>query len=335
MNVAVTVFLIFGTVFGAGFSSGNEIVVFFSRFGKMSYAYIFLASVLMALVIYFFLRKGKKIARVIEQSKFLNIVTVFITTIFCASMYAGVDGLLFYLPKTVHFVFTFFVLLLCLIVTIKGMSGLEKINFYIMPFLSILFLILLVFESQSVGQNMEISNNFLGLFYSPLYVALNTCMSVFVLAKRGEKMSKKQTLLSCLFSSFLLFGFLLLSNFVLLKNPESFSSEMPFLYVCGDNFSLFLIEFFVILIGCFTTLISLCFTLKYSMINILKNNYLCVFSSVFLPYFISCIGFSQIISFLYPICSVLSFFVILFSVFSFKQTDKIIHQKCKNTQDGG
>ncbi len=335
MNVALTIFLIFGTIFGAGFSSGNEVVVFFSRFGNMSYLYILLAGFLMYFVLYFFLRHGKKIASTIENNKILNALVIFITIIFCASMYAGIENLLCYFPRILHVFLSCIVIVGCVIVVVKGMGGLEKTNMFLMPVLSILFLCVLCLNlTKTSDYILEKTQSFFGFFYSPLYVALNTCMSVFVLSKMGEKLSKKQAQISSLFSALIVFGFLILSNFVLERNPECFASEMPILYICDGNFAVFFVEFFVILAGCFTTLISLCFTLKNSFKKIIKNNYLCNLSAVFLPYFVGQLGFSEIISFLYPICSILSIFIILFSIFFFKQTDKIIHSKSKETKNG-
>lgn len=334
-NVLITVFVIFGMIVGAGFASGNEIVVYFSRFGNISYVYIIIASILLFIALLFLMMHGKNIAKRIENSKFLILMTIIISVVFSSSMYAGIDNLLAYFPKFWHVFLMLFVLLLCLFVTIKGIGGLEKFNLFLMPVLAILFLICLCFAAGN-STNFIITNEhaFAGVIFSPLYVALNTSMSVFVLAKQGEKLSKKQAIFACLFSVLLLSFFLLFGNYVLLKNPESFVSEMPILFIVKDNFCVFIFEFFVILVGCFSTLISLCFTLKNSFKKILKNNYFGIFLSVFLPYFICGVGFSRIISFFYPICSVLGIFILLFAIFSFKQTDEIIHPKSKNTQDG-
>ena len=57
--------------------------------------------------------------------------------------------------------------------------------------------------------------------------------------------------------------------------------------------------------------------------------------AVFLPFVISIVGFSEIISFLYPICSILGVFVILFSIFSLNKADDVIHAKGKDTQNHG
>lgn len=324
-DVFVTVLIVFGTVVGAGFASGNEIVVFFSRFGSLSYLFITIAGVLLFVVLYFLLRKGSVIAQIIENNKFLNILSMIVSLVFCATMFAGIESLLSFFPVWLHIVLTILMLLGCVFVTMKGIGGIEKVNLFLMPVLFLGFLFVLIFlGNTSSNFSFEASGKF-GIWYCVLYVALNTAMNVFVFSKQGQKLNKKQTFFACLFSVLILEFFLLFSNYILLKNPESFVSEMPILYVCKDNFLIFILEFIVILIGCFSTLISLCFTIKINSKKIIKNNLFCIFLSVFLPYIFSCIGFSEIISFLYPICSIIGIFIILFSIFFLKQGDKKIH----------
>jgi len=334
LQVVTTIFLIFGTIVGAGFASGNEIVVYFSRFGDISYFYIFVASVLLFFLFFFFLHYGKHIVKKIENSKILNFIVTIISIVFSASMYAGIDGLLSYFPKIWKVVMMTCVLALCLLVTMKGIGGLEKFNLFLMPILGVLFFVVLLFCT-GLQSSTQITNSqsFFGILFCPLYVALNTSMNLFVMSKQGEKLSKKQAVFASLFSAILLFVFLVLCNFVLLQNPESYAREMPVLFLVKDEKIVFVLEFFVILIGCFSTLISLCFTLKNSLKKLIKNNYLTIFSSVFLPYILCGVGFSRIILFFYPICSVFGIFILLFSIFSFKQTDEIIHAKSKHTQN--
>ena len=55
-NVLITVFVIFGMIVGAGFASGNEIVVFFTRFGALSYLFIAIAGVMFYFALYYYLQ---------------------------------------------------------------------------------------------------------------------------------------------------------------------------------------------------------------------------------------------------------------------------------------
>ncbi|MBP3619419.1 MAG: hypothetical protein J6J24_02025 [Clostridia bacterium] len=332
-KVFCVVFLIFGTVVGSGFSSGKEIMVFFSRFGVLSYLYVCIASVLFFFVFYFLLNFGRFVVKKIENSKLLNIITLFVSVVFGACMFAGIKSLFDYFPTWLYWIMLVFIVALSFVVVFKGVNWLEKVNLILMPLAGFLFLIVLIY-SISISSDISISvSSWAGALYAPLYVTLNTSMSVMLISGVGEGLTKKQTFFASLFSSILLLFFLLLGNFVLQRNGDSFVSEMPFLNIVKDNSLMFCFAFIVVLVGCFTTLISLCFTIKSAMAKIIPKQNLVAFLSVTLPFVVGFLSFSQIVSNLYPICSVLGVFVLLFAIASFKQTDKIIHSKSKNTQN--
>ena len=311
-KVLLIVFLIFGTVVGSGFSSGKEIFVYFSRFGSMSYFYILLAGVLFFFLFYFFLSFGSKMSQILKSSRLLNAIVVFISLIFCSSMFAGVKNLFSYFPIWIYVVLLSFVILLCVLVTKRGMRGLEKANLFLIPVVSVLFLAVLIFCGTKTSDFSLSASSFAGFLFCPLYVTLNTSMSGLVIAKVGEGLSKKQTFFACLLSTILILIFLFLGNFVLRKNANSFFSEMPFLFLASSNKLMFAMCFVVILVGCFTTLLSLCFTLKTAFDKLCKSETISTIFAVILPFCVSSLGFSHIVSFLYPICSVLGVFVLGF-----------------------
>ncbi len=316
-KVFMVIFLIFGTVVGSGFSSGKEIMVFFTRFGNLSYLYILLAGILLFFVFYFFLTYGRRLVKKFEDSKFLNVLVILICTVFCSSMFAGIKNLLSYFPLWLDILFIVLILFFCLLSTIHGIRVLEKINLVLMPIASFIFLIVLFFcLSLQEGEILLGINAWAGMLYSPLYVALNTSLGGIVIAKSGEGLSKKQVLLVCFLTTFLLLIFLFLGNFVLQRNGQSYFTEMPFLSIVGENQTIFILSFLVILVGCFTTLISMCYTLKTSFDKFISDKIFSTILSVFLPFAISLLGFSQIISFLYPICSVLGICVLFYLFFS-------------------
>ena len=335
LKVFVTTFLIFGTVVGAGFSSGNEVVVFFSRFGNWSYFFITIASVMMFFACFFFLRKGEKISVYIQNHKLLNLIVLGITAVFGASMFAGIKNLFGYFDDKIYYFLMVILLLCCLLVTAKGIGGIEKANMILTPILTIFFLVVVLFAGGEKSSFEIDVSAIAGVLYCPLYVALNCVMSVFVVAKAGEKLNKKQAFLSSLFSAVLLFIFLMMCNFVLIRNVDSFISEMPILFIVRESRTIFILEYIVILVGCFTTLFSLLFTMNNALKKYAKNTLLCLFSAVFIPFAISVVGFAGIISFLYPICSIFGVFILLFAIFSLNKTDNIIHSKSKNTKDHG
>lgn len=334
-KVWTIVFLIFGTIVGSGFSSGKEIFVFFSRFGNLSYLYIFIACVLFFFLFYLFLSKGSKVTEKFENLKIINIIMIFISIVFTASMFAGLKSLFSFSGSFTYILLCAGLLLLTLYITLKGMKMLEKFTAFIMPVCAFIFLGVLVFLCfQKSTYIMETESHF-GFLYSPLYVALNFSTSTFIVAKAGNGLTKKQTFFISLFSSLLLFAFLTFGNVVLRTHPESFYADMPFLYLCQGNKFFFTLSYIVIFIGCLTTLLSLCLTLKESLSNFFKSEVLLLSLSIFLPFLISECGFSYIVSYLYPVSSVMAIFLLLFFISSFQKTNKKIHQEGKYAKDKG
>ncbi len=329
------VFLIFGTIVGSGFSSGKEIFVFFSRFGNLSYLYIFLACLFFFCLFYLFLLKGGKVTKKMENLKIINIIMMFISIVFTASMFAGLKNLFSFSNNFIYLLLCGGLLILTLYITLKGMKTLERFTAIIMPICAFIFLTILCFLSFKKSQYVMETENGLGFLYSPLYVALNFSTSTFIIAKAGKELTKKQTFLISLFSSLLLFAFLTFGNIVLRTHPESYYAEMPFLYLCQGNSFFFVLSYIVIFVGCFTTLLSLCLTLKESLSGFIKNEVALLSISIFFPYLLSECGFSYIVSYFYPVSSVLAIFLMLFFISSFQQTNKKIHQKRKYAKDKG
>lgn len=324
-KVLLTVFLLFGTIVGSGFSSGKEILVFFTRFGALSYLYILLASALFFLLFYLFLSKGKFVIERLEKLKIVNIILIFISIVFTSSMFAGLKSLFKFSNSVMYVLLCAGLLLITFFITLKGINALEKVTFFLMPICVFVFLIVLFYASFQQVEISELSMAPLGCFYSPLYVALNFSTSTFIVSRAGVGLNKKQVFWVSFLTSFLLLVFLIFANFVLISHANSYDADMPFLFLCQNNFFFFLLCYSVILIGCVTTLFSLCLTIKSSVDGLSKNDFWGAFFAIVLPFLISEIGFSLIVSNLYPLASVLGICELFFFLFSFKKK-KIIEK---------
>lgn len=311
MKILSVVFLIFGTVLGSGFCSGKEIMVFFSRFGEISYLFIFLSCLFFFFLFYFFLTFGQKKVEKIEKSPFLSKIVALLAMVFSASMFAGMKSLASYFPSFLRAVFVCLLLVICFVCIRRGVGGLEKVNLILMPATAVVFFAVLVTLISKNSYFVSPINSLAGIMFCPLYVALNTSMSGIVIAKVGDGLSRKQKIFASAFASGLIFVFLTLGNFVLQNNMKSMYSDMPFLYLVSNNTTLFVLSFLVILIGCFTTLLSMCFTLKLFCDKVVKRQNLSALISVLLPFFISELGFSKIVEFLYPLASVFGVVVLI------------------------
>ena len=224
LKIFKIVFLIFGTVVGSGFSSGKEIMIYFSRFGNASYAYIVLAGILFFCLFYFFLRAGNKILKLAESSKIIKATIFLISLVFCSSMFAGVESLFSFLPLWVNVCLFLLIIFFCFNVIIKGVDGLEKANIILMPITSLIFICVLIYGLFFKSGFDFSANGIAGIVYCPLYVTLNTSMSGLIIAEAGEGLNKKQAFYASLFSTLLLLFFLILGNVVFQQNAESILS---------------------------------------------------------------------------------------------------------------
>ena len=334
-KVWTTVFLLFGTIVGSGFSSGKEILVFFSRFGELSYLYIVIACVLFFLLFYLFLSKGKFVIEKLEKLKIVNMILIFISIVFTASMFAGLKSLFMFSNSALYIILCAILLSFTIFITLRGMKALEKVTLILMPICVFIFLSVLIYICFQNPEFAIQTKSPFGYFYCPLYVALNFSTSTFIVSKAGRDLNKKQTFLVSLFSALLLLSFLLFANFALRTHSLSHFADMPFLFLCKDNLFFFILCYSVILIGCVTTLFSLCLTIKSSVDGMFKGEALGIIVAIFLPFLISELGFSEIVSNLYPLASVLGVSELLFFIYSFKQADKRVYDKCENAKHEG
>ena len=184
---------IIGTVIGSGFISGKEIFVFFSKFGIISFPCIFLASILFFLFFKFMLNHGQDALERIKKSKFSFVLNFILCLIFSAAMFAGIVNLLQFDKKWINFLIFFAILLLCLLVYKFGISGLSKINMVFVPIMVIVFIIILLPKiSLKSFENMKNSLLVSPIFYSLLYVFLNTANSGVMLAQLSKDMTKSK-----------------------------------------------------------------------------------------------------------------------------------------------
>ncbi len=328
----MTFMVIVGTVIGSGFLSGKEIVVFFSRFGKMSYFCIFLAFLLFWGLFYFFLKYAGGTLNRLASSKYAKVLNFLICLILSAAMFAGIIDLLSSLWFPIQISIIFIMLLICSRIALKGASVLEKLNLFLVPIM-IVFLIINLISLLS----LKTSSLFVGgyypysIFFCVLYVILNTSNSAIVISNFSKELTQKQKVQVSFSAALALFIILLFANIVLLQNSFAFGQEMPLLYlVKGVQKILMSI---IMLIGCSTTLFSLVYTISSSLRGV-HNKFFLLFFSVGLPFALSFLGFGLIVSYCYPLTSVLGIFLLcdLFCIPFFKKVYKGIHSTRKNTK---
>ena len=315
-------FLILGTVIGSGFSTGKEVVVFFSRFGYYSLFFIPLAGVLFYFTFYFLMTKGLKKIRGKSNSKFIPILMLICCTVFSASMFAGIGNCTLSSPKIIEIILLVLVFILCFFACFKKMKFLSVTNLILIPLLLLIILIFFICEIPnasfvSLPKTNHVVGIFGGAFFCVLYIILNVSLSSIVIAKSGEGLTKKQIRLVSLVSAIALSVFILLINILVICNYDLISADMPLLALSSGVFS-FLLRF-VIMVGCLTTLLSTIYIAADSCRSLkIRDRFIFIICSI-LPFIISAIGFSSIVSWLYPFVSFLGVFI-LFLLFFTKAT---------------
>lgn len=301
------VMLIIGTVIGSGFASGKEIAVFFTRFGKWSYLLISLAFLLFWGVFYLIMQRGDRAIKKLDKSKFFLSVSIIVSLVFTASMFAGTRAIIKTHSIAIDCILLCILLGLCVVISRKKVEFLAKINTFLIP--AILFALLFIVSGNLKGASLiENGNLGIGAFYAFLYVALNTSLSSIVIA-RGERFSKKENFWISFAASLVLLIMLCLINTAILKCEGAISADMPMLFISSGVGRIIMSA--VVAIGCLTTLFSLVFTTHSSLLRLKLSEFASSILAVFVPFLASFIGFGDIVCYIYPVASVLGLLLFL------------------------
>ena len=147
MTILKIVFVIIGTLIGAGFASGQEVYTFFFSFGKKGLIGIFIASLVISLAIYktfkIILKTNVKnyedfLKLFIKNKKIYYVIDAIINIFILISFYIMIAGFGAYLQQefNLNSIFGSSILaILCVILFRKNVDGVIKLNTIIIPIL--------------------------------------------------------------------------------------------------------------------------------------------------------------------------------------------------------
>ena len=334
------VFVIIGTIIGAGFASGQEINSFFVRYGIYGFLGIIFSSIMLSLIIYKTLKTIKKnnvntytyfLVKILgdkfsEKDLFKNSIVYIVNIFLLISFYIMISGFSVYfyqelnLPKIIGWFIIFFLLLFAFS---KNISGIINVNNYLIPILIILFIVLGIKKINLLNFfNIEKLKIFAFVFdlnfhlkwiiSSILYASYNSIVLIPVLInlKKYITNEKKISIISGMIFAILgLIIYLILNSSINVIN----NVEIPVVFIAGSLGNIYkLICGIVILIAIFTSCISSGYGF---LVNVSKNkkmyniiSFVIIFSSLFFVY----IGFSNLINLLYPIFGIIGLIQIFF-----------------------
>mgnify|MGYP004642594305 FL=1 len=312
-NVLVCVCIIIGTIIGAGFASGQEIISFFNRFGECGFYGILLACALfgvVSIVVICLVKKNhiSSYKELVNGNQFITIfMEVFSFVCFCI-MLAGIGAFIQEMFDLPYFVCSIIAGLICALMLLMKFSGMEKINSILVPL--IIIGILLLGVKQYDSSDFQWSGDYIvppsftnsWIASSVLYASYNTLILLPVLTNfESYKLSKFQIfIVGITISVFLSIMALIIYNICDVFYPQIMSVELPTLRLAMMNGKFVSVFYSVVILA---SILTTAFSTGYSFLC-MKNikNYnrnvitICVFAVIF-----SGIGFSNLINTLFPL----------------------------------
>lgn len=326
-------FTIIGALIGAGFASGQEIYLFFYRFGKNGIIGIFLCSLIISCTIYKTLKiihsqninSYKEFLEYIfvNKTRLCTITNTIINIFLCISFFIMVAGFGTYLNQQFginKFIGSFIIAIISYLVFCRNIESITKINSIIVPILILIILTIGVknlfsININHIGLNTPKDNTISWVIQAIIYSSYNLILLIPVLINLKKFIRNKGQIIFISVATGIIILIISILTFLLLVNVNtSFSNlEMPIVYVIEHKF----IEFryiygIIILIAIFTTAIS---------VGISFLNNICEKSKLFpqiagimciTSVAVSGVGFSNLVKILFPVFGYLGIIQIIY-----------------------
>lgn len=320
-RISKAVFVIIGTLIGAGFASGQEIYLFFYRYGINGIMGILISSILLGMMIdkVFIICKERQIK---NYKEFLNIfvknerqLDIFNTTInifILVTFYIMIAAFGAYFEQQFglnSLIGSSILATICFFVFLNNISGLIKINQILVPILvgSLCVIGIMVIDPKNIVEfsNYMLQNDDWKWFLDGiLYTSYNAILLIPILiALRNLVESKKENRMISIVTVILVILLSCIIFFMLAKVDVNIENlEMPAVYIVSKISKI--VEYlygFIILSSILTTSVSLGTSFLENVSKKEKSYkqiaiFICISSIL-----VSKIGFSNLVSFLYPI----------------------------------
>ncbi len=334
-NTNKIVMVIMGTLIGAGFASGREIYIFFAQYGFKGLIGIIISGILTSFIIYriLIIIKDKPIYKYDEllkqtnkkYDKLNNVIKWIVNSFLLISFFIMVAAFSAYIKQNYNvstYISSAIFVLISYIVFEKSLQGMMKINSIIVPILLIFILLIGIKNFQYINQleiiEKENVSNYMFIFSSILYTSYNSIILIPVLVSMKtfviDKNQIKNVSLICGIT------IILLSVFIYLLLGENIQKvkelEMPLIEIVkkfGESYRY--IYSFIIIASIFTSAISAGYSFLKNVSPTEKSYKINLVIICIASIFVSKIGFTNLISNLYPAFGILGILQILLICF--------------------
>ncbi len=337
-----------GTIVGAGFASGQELLKFFSHFGADGILGLFLSCLLfcvsgtMIMIISSKLRAVSfgEVIRVVcgkHIGPFMDLLLSLFLFGTLSVMLAG-SGAVFLQQWGISFWFgTSLTLVITILTVLFGLKGIIKANSIVVPFM-IAFCLLATLPALSIESLTAALKDFIPagrgaashwLLSSLLYASYNITLSVCVLAPLGSEIKdRRPIILGGIIGGLGLGSLAMFINLAILSHyPTSALFEIPSLYLVRHFSTIIQFVFSLVLWAeIFTTIIGTIFGLSVRVAEFTGYSYLrTTVILMFLALGLSQAGFSGLVGTLYPLIGYISLvFLLMLFIFPIAQKIKLL-----------
>lgn len=315
-----------GTIVGAGFATGQEVLQFFSKFGAWGLAGLILTTIMFIVFGYIIIDLGKKLnarshLEIIRYSggRIIGTIIDAIITLFLfgalTAMIAGTGALFTQQFHLQSWIGNIIMALLTAVTVLTGINGVINSISYIVPFLLVVVVGTSIYSIVNVppdltasavnaGDNGLISN---WLLAAVLYISYNTVISIAVLGPLGAEARSRKAIRNGAILGGIGLGigsimiYLALSGHI--QNIQKL--EVPMLYIAGSISSVVQIIYAVVLIAeVYTTAVGSLYGFASRITDMSKNprkGRIVVIAATLIALVASRFGFSSLVKYLYPI----------------------------------
>lgn len=342
-KVIKIIMVIIGSIIGAGFASGKEIYLFFTRYGVYGKIGIVIMSLLVGCIIYFVLSSVKRY-HIQNYYQFLQIINpkyekinqlmnIIVNSFLLISFYIMVAGVGAYLQQVYQIpivVSSVFFVIACYIIFQNNVAGVMKMNQIFVPIL--LILIFYLGGKITYVEEIQVNNFSQALGSSVLYASYNSILLIPLLISLQEfKIERKQIKKIAIGSSIFLFLLALIISCLLLKGIfYAKELELPLIQIVSEFGKVYPYLYgIIILISIFTSAITSGYSFLRNVTKNKKSYRKCLWIIVISAVLVSPVGFTKLIEVLYPVFGVLGILqIIMILKHSFLMTP--LEKKAKN-----
>ena len=322
-----------GTVVGAGFATGREIVEFFSRFGFIGFLSILLSGYLLIVLGSKLMRIAARINAVSYQEfnvhlfgkwagRGINIIMLFMLLGVTAVMLAGAGAVFEEQLGLTKNLGVFITIFLSFLVMLVGTKGLFAVNSFVVPIMvcfSLMLMSLSIKQADFINHLLFIphaEDGWKSILAPFSYTALNLALAQAVLVPIANEIKDDWTIKwGGILGGTALTVILISSHFTLIMLPNLELYEIPMAIIMKQIAPFFYWIFVLVIYGeIFTSVIGNVYGLDRQIKQFVKVPTFITISAIFIVfYMISLIDYSKLLSNLYPMFGYISliFFILL------------------------